>query len=118
MAYSQNLLNHDDLFRDGATRTHLNSDVIKLIRRHLIELVTIRGRTSFSKHATTLAINTNIAIATATAIVVPTIDLIRKYTFIIASASADIAVAATNDCLKSPSRPSAIYASSYMIAIE
>ena len=49
VAYAQNLPDLDDLFRDGATRTQLNSDVIKRIRKQLIAIVTPRATSTPDK---------------------------------------------------------------------
>ena len=57
VAYSQNLLNLDDLFSDGATQTQLKSDVIKPIRKQLLEIVTIRATSTPDKRKIAPIIN-------------------------------------------------------------
>ena len=49
VAYSQNLLDLDDLFSDGSTRTQLKSTVIKRIRKQLIEFVSIHATSTPDK---------------------------------------------------------------------
>ena len=43
VAYSQNLPDLDDLFSDGSSRTELKSNVIKLIRKQLVDCISIRA---------------------------------------------------------------------------
>ena len=49
IAYSQNLPDLDELFSDGSSRTQLKPTAIKLIRKQLVEFVSIRATTTPDK---------------------------------------------------------------------
>jgi len=49
VAYSQYLSNLDELFSDGSSRTQLKSTVIKLIRKQLVEFISIRATSTPDK---------------------------------------------------------------------